>query len=116
MKYQEIKTENTVNVITHETDYLNYVTKSSTKEQRGKFDIGDIFINAAVCKKCGDYIRSINRHDYKECGCGNIAVDGGSWYNKRVGTLKDYIDVVEYFYDAKTKIKQNGNTKKKKKK
>jgi len=84
--------------IINETDIVNFVTKSSTKKQRRKFDIGDIFINAAVCKYCGDYIRSKNRHDFKYCYCGAIAVDGGSWYAKRSGEATDMVDIVEEFY------------------
>ncbi len=83
--------------IANERDVLNYVTKSSTKKQRRKFNIGDIFINGAVCKKCGDYIRSYHRYDFKWCKCGTIAVDGGSWYCKRNGEEEDRIDVIEKF-------------------
>lgn len=81
-------------------DYLWFVTKSSTVEQRRKFDIGDIFINAAVCLKCKEYVRSVNRHDMRYCKCGAVAVDGGSWYARRLGNLEDYVDVTEYFYDV----------------
>lgn len=81
------------------TDYLWFVTKSSTVEQRRKFDIGDIFINAAVCRKCGDYIRSMNRRDFKNCSCGAVAVDGGSWYARRLGKEKDYYNIIENFYE-----------------
>ncbi len=82
-----------------EVDTLNFVTKSSTKKQRRKFDIGDIFINAAVCMKCGDYIRSKNRHDFVWCGCKSIAVDGGSWYAKRLGNPTEIINIIEPFQD-----------------
>jgi len=83
-----------------ETDVLNYVTKSSTKKQRRKFDIGDIFINAAVCLECNTYIRSKNRHDYVQCECGKLAVDGGSWYAKRnFAEGLQYVDIIEKFYD-----------------
>jgi len=78
-------------------DTLFFVTKTSTKEQREKFNIGNIFINAAVCKKCGDYIRSKNRHDFKSCKCGAVIVDGGSWYCKRMGEEEDRIDIIEEF-------------------
>lgn len=91
--------ENEVYIVTDETDVLNYVTKSSTKEQRAKFDIGHIYINALVCLKCKDYIRSTNKHNYVPCKCGAVAVDGGSWYLKRVGRPDDYVDVIEKFYD-----------------
>lgn len=95
--------QNEAHEILGHTDYLYYVTKSSTQEQRAKFDIGDLFINAAVCKWCGSYIRSENRHDMKWCYCGKVAVDGGSWYAKRVGDPRDYIDVIERFYDSDNK-------------
>lgn len=89
--------KNEAYVVKGKTDILNFVTKNSTKNQRRKFDIGDILINGVVCKKCGDYIRSKNRHDYKLCKCGAVGVDGGSWYCKRIGDKNDYIDVVEEF-------------------
>ncbi len=53
------------------------------REVRRKYNVGDIKENAAKCHNCGDYIRSNNRHDYKACACGEVAVDGGSWYAKR---------------------------------
>lgn len=82
------------------TDYLNYVTRSSTKKQRRKFRIGDIFINAAVCLHCKDYIRSTHKHDYVTCSCGKVSVDGGSWYVRRRGQEEDMINIVEPFYDS----------------
>lgn len=82
-----------------ETDTLNFVTKSSTRAHRLKFMIGDIFINAAVCLKCKDYIRSLHVHDFKWCKCSNVAVDGGSHYVKRSFKTKQYIDVIEMFHD-----------------
>lgn len=33
--------------------------------------------NRAKCKKCETIIESFHRHDYVECKCGEIAVDGG---------------------------------------
>lgn len=91
--------ENEANIILDETDYLNYVSKSSTKRQRRKFDIGDIYINGVICLKCKDYIRSKHRHDFKYCKCGSIAVDGGSWYCKRSGDLENYVNIIENFYE-----------------
>ena len=32
------------------------------------------------CMLCGSIIYSFHRHDYKECSCGNVAVDGGKDY------------------------------------
>lgn len=83
-----------------ETDTLNYVTKSSTAAQRKRFDMGDIYINAAVCLLCKSYIRSKNRHDMIYCKCRAIAVDGGSWYAKRLGAEENMVNVIESFYDT----------------
>jgi|GEM_PF-939951 len=41
--------------------------------------------NAVICNKCNDFIFSMNRHDFVKCNCGNIAVDGGQDYLRRVG-------------------------------
>lgn len=98
--YQKGEFKNEVYIVDG-TDVLNYVTKSSTLKQRRKFDIGDIYINAAVCRECGDYIRSKHRHSFISCKCGRVSVDGGSWYARRLYKKPtDYIDVVEYFYDS----------------
>ena len=42
-----------------------------------------IIENKAKCLTCGDIIESIDRHDYVQCSCGNISVDGGKDYLKR---------------------------------
>lgn len=33
--------------------------------------------NRIRCKRCGDIVESIYRHDYRKCKCGASAVDGG---------------------------------------
>lgn len=78
-------------------DYLFLLSKWVTKKAREKFDCWDIFINGAVCLHCKDFIRSMNRHDFKYCSCGKVAVDWGSWYTRRIGNPEDYIDVIELF-------------------
>jgi hypothetical protein len=35
------------------------------------------------------------------CKCGAVSVDGGSWYAKRTGNPKDYIDIIENFKGVK---------------
>lgn len=40
--------------------------------------------NRAGCQECGDVIESTDRHDYKTCSCGNISVDGGGDYFRRL--------------------------------
>lgn len=42
-----------------------------------------ILRNSARCPKCGENVESLNRHDYKSCKCGAIAVDGGFDYLRR---------------------------------
>ncbi len=46
------------------------------------------------CKKCGDEIRSMHRHDFVRCKCGAIFIDGGSDYTRLgypKGEPKDHI-------------------------
>jgi hypothetical protein len=42
-----------------------------------------IISNQATCKKCATTIFSSHRHDYVECPCGAIMVDGGNDYLRR---------------------------------
>jgi len=51
-----------------------------------------ILQNAAKCRKCGDEVWSAHRHDYRECKCGSIAVDGGLDYIRRVGDFDAFDD------------------------
>ncbi|OAM76025.1 DUF7695 domain-containing protein [Devosia elaeis] len=45
----------------------------------------DIIIrNSVRCLDCRDEIVSVHRHDFKYCRCGNVAVDGGDQYLRRV--------------------------------
>lgn len=45
--------------------------------------------NIAKCKKCGDIIESKHRHDFVQCSCGAIFVDGGHDYIRRGGNQFD---------------------------
>jgi len=59
-----------------------------------------IVTNKAQCKLCGDIIESLNRHDYKRCSCGEIAVDGGKSYLKRsAGDLSNIIELSEVYQE-----------------
>jgi tRNA(Ile2) C34 agmatinyltransferase TiaS len=42
-----------------------------------------VLVNKIQCRRCGDIIESMNRHDFKWCKCGSVAVDGGKEYLKR---------------------------------
>ncbi len=81
------------------TDYQNFTNRNTSLAERRRLNVGDVWSNAVKCTKCNDVIRSKNRHDYVECSCGSIAVDGGSWYCKRVGDINAYQDLSESFYD-----------------
>lgn len=56
-----------------------------------------IKVNKIQCKNCGDIIESINRHDFKYCKCGRVAVDGGHDYLRRCfkNSTDDYIELSE---------------------
>jgi len=51
--------------------------------------------NLVRCKKCGDIIESKHVHDFVECSCGAIAVDGGHDYLRRVVVADGGLDVYE---------------------
>jgi hypothetical protein len=74
---------------------------NTPKIERNIFNIGDVFENKAKCLKCGDIIISKNRHDYVTCSCGNLSVDGGSWYCKRgFKEENSYEDMIVYYSDV----------------
>lgn len=55
-----------------------------------------IIRNAIRCNHCGDVIESTYRHDYVQCFCGKVAVDGGRHYLRRTcAKSDDYTDLSE---------------------
>lgn len=55
-----------------------------------------IIQNAVICNKCETMIFSKHRHDFVECPCGNIFVDGGQEYLRRGGKAladRSYCDI-----------------------
>lgn len=48
-----------------------------------------IIHNMVRCRKCMTVIESRSRHDYITCPCGNVSVDGGREYLKRVFKKKE---------------------------
>jgi hypothetical protein len=84
------------------TDYHDFLHPGSTKEDRQRFNAGDIYINAAKCHNCNWFVRSRNRHDMRSCRCGNVSVDGGSHYAKRsYKSRAEYTDIIVVFDDVK---------------
>lgn len=81
------------------TDYQTFTTKGMLVADRRKLDVGDIWANTIKCKKCGDVIRSKNRHDMVYCSCGSVFVDGGSWYQRCGGKDPDQIESMIEYYD-----------------
>lgn len=59
--------------------------------------------NKAQCLKCGEIIESKSVHDFRQCQCGNLFVDGGKEYLRRgyadsqdtVKELSEYTEVQE---------------------
>lgn len=58
--------------------------------------MGKILVNKIRCKRCGEVIESTDRHDFKFCKCGAVAVDGGTDYLKRSGNREDWEELSEY--------------------
>ena len=52
-----------------------------------------IIRNMARCKLCGDIIESQSTHDFRQCSCGAVAVDGGLSYLRRVGYPENIEDL-----------------------
>lgn len=50
-----------------------------------------IYKNSAQCLMCLDVIESRHTHDFVTCKCGNLAVDGGLDYLRRVGQHLDQV-------------------------
>lgn len=55
-----------------------------------------IIRNAAECPKCHEIIESTHRHDFRSCSCGNISVDGGKEYIRRLWKNEMPIEMNEY--------------------
>lgn len=48
--------------------------------------------NSAKCLLCGKEIESKSVHDYVTCDCGNISVDGGKEYLRRMLSPENGMD------------------------
>ena len=56
--------------------------------------------NKIECKNCGDIIESKNVHNFVQCTCENVAVDGGKEYLKRTfpnGKPEDWYEELSTF-------------------
>ena len=76
------------------TDYHNFCTIDTPKEQRDKWNVGDIWINSIKCLLCNETIRSRNRHDSRQCSCKNAFIDGGSCYPRYGAESLDTVEII----------------------
>ncbi len=56
--------------------------------------------NAVKCKICGNVIESKHTWDYVICDCGQVGVDGGKDYLKRIGRSENMEELSEYFDES----------------
>ncbi len=52
--------------------------------------------NGLRCRKCNEVIESRYTEDFRFCGCGAVAVDGGLEAPRYLGELEDYEVLAEY--------------------
>lgn len=64
--------------------------------------------NAIQCKKCGDIIESVHRHNYVTCKCGTVSVDGGLDYQQTLfkGSTDDYTNLAVYSDEPFEKVRE----------
>ena len=53
-----------------------------------------IIVNKVKCRLCGDVLISEHRYDWKQCRCGELAIDGGTKYLRRV-VKTDLVNIIE---------------------
>ena len=72
-----------------------YRTQPVSFPRRPADEDGEYLLHNRIrCKLCHDVIESYNRHDFKYCSCGAVAVDGGLEYRRRLGS--DYEEESEW--------------------
>jgi hypothetical protein len=47
----------------------------------------------AECARCHDFVESTYVHDFQQCSCGEIAVDGGYEYLRR--SARDFDNLID---------------------
>ena len=58
-----------------------------------------IILNRAKCLLCGNIVISRHRHDFVTCECGNVSVDGGLQYLRRLYVDNDSFKELSMFSD-----------------
>lgn len=67
--------------------------------------MNEIIVSSIICKKCYTRLISRYRHDYVQCLCGDVSLDGGNDYCKIRG--ENYISAHCFSNDSHSKIRFN---------
>ena len=88
-------------------DYMTLQGQGSKATHVSGIDKKDMeewrYQDGLLCKKCGDLVYSINRHDCHWCKCKKCAIDGGRDYSRVLGHKKDYTLVTIDLIKGETK-------------
>ena len=68
-----------------------------------------LLANQAQCKICKQVIQSKHRHDFVSCKCGEISVDGGVDYVRRLARDLDSIIDLSIYGEVSIEIKRKDN-------
>lgn len=52
--------------------------------------------NMARCGSCRQYVESKHDHDFRSCKCGNLTVDGGRSYLRRLYRSDNWTEMSQY--------------------
>jgi len=79
---------------------LRKISESETVVDPDDYNLNNlgfaVLKNSAKCLNCEEVLVSENRHDFKQCSCGNVFVDGGLHYIRRgVEDSFQYLDLSE---------------------
>jgi hypothetical protein len=77
---------------------LQQISSETGKEKKemNKKITKKITWNAICCIWCKEVLVSTHVHDFKQCHCGSVGVDGGNEYLRRIGNPDDYIELSTY--------------------
>jgi len=62
--------------------------KTKTLDKKNKVDEWSLVHGGLQCLKCEEIVVSLDRHDFRSCGCGATFIDGGRAYMRYGGDPK----------------------------
>jgi hypothetical protein len=65
-------------------EHFTYKHPKSVIAFIGRYENPTLLRNSAKCLVCLDVLVSLEQHDFNSCSCGNLSVDGGKAYTKRL--------------------------------